>query len=869
MNNQPLVSIILTCYNHEKFILSAVESCLNQTYQNIEIIAVDDHSIDRTAILLSKVTDPRFKLYKTLANEGPSRAFNLGVENSKGALIAFMSGDDICYPERIAEQVTAWQNNTNLGTDSIIFSHVIFINKNNQEFSLSNKSPDYFNVKQLSRSDYFKKFFKTGNFLCAPTALVSRKLFHDCGGLDPVLIQLQDFDLWIKAIKRVPFTILEKPLIKYRIHNNNLSKPDLLSSNASQNELFLIYKDFFTNAPYQLIIDAFKEDLQNLDLENSLIRSIEIALLLYKSPVLSSRVSGFEAIANLLRHSDSRKLLIECYGFSEIYFWRNHKTQPLFFFSVITDKLITLIYRIGQNPRLFSIARGFYRLLKRVYQLKKKLKFIDLSGLVTLSTPNIVNRLMLSYYQQILISSNNKLHADQMANAGMICLEKNQNNNALTLAQRAFLFAPKTLKAKPQLVRLLRESLSEHSLAQSAFLNSLDYQELNNSQKISYLMKVMEFEEWSSSYGGLRTVIEPPKNYTFNLPQIFQHTYNLEHITLFGPESCSWELENVAILPGFTVSSFDQNSLFLYEKAAHPRFGGVSGLWQYYSKYNKESNRVSYTAHINNRSSLDRAYLVSGRCSSNYYHFLIEYLFKFYELDMLSSDIKTPIILSRNMPTQHFQLFDLLNSGRYPVVLMGNDEILDVKKLIIPSISTYLPDDFNTPFWNYGYISRNHFRYIRRAILSHFEQKSSDEYPSRIFISRINNSGRSLINEKNIAQIAEKAGFKLIYPELLSAREQIAHFMNARYIIAPSGAALTNLLFTSPGTTVLSLTSERNQYFCNFSNIAELAGATFIHVVGDNLLSRNSFVTEEQFAHSPFQINEEIFKKALQTYIGS
>ena len=99
----PEISVVLTTYNQEKFIKKAIDSILNQSFNDFELIIVDDGSIDSTRRKIDQYSDSRIKkVFKQ--NEGPSSASNVGITLAEGKWIALMSGDDISLPERLQVQ---------------------------------------------------------------------------------------------------------------------------------------------------------------------------------------------------------------------------------------------------------------------------------------------------------------------------------------------------------------------------------------------------------------------------------------------------------------------------------------------------------------------------------------------------------------------------------------------------------------------------------------------------------------------------------------------------------------------------------------------------------------------------------------------
>lgn len=104
---QPLVSVVMPVYNREKLVTRAVDSILNQTYQNLELIIVDDGSIDNTPAILNyyKQKDPRVKILTNQSNKGISYSRQRGLDTAIGKYVAIMDSDDWSVPERIEKSV--------------------------------------------------------------------------------------------------------------------------------------------------------------------------------------------------------------------------------------------------------------------------------------------------------------------------------------------------------------------------------------------------------------------------------------------------------------------------------------------------------------------------------------------------------------------------------------------------------------------------------------------------------------------------------------------------------------------------------------------------------------------------------------------
>lgn len=104
-NNCPLVSIITPVYNSEKYIGETIESVLNQTYQNWEMLIVDDCSSDNTAEVMKRYSDPRIKYFRLKENSGAAMARNYALEKAEGRYIAFLDADDLWKPNKLEKQI--------------------------------------------------------------------------------------------------------------------------------------------------------------------------------------------------------------------------------------------------------------------------------------------------------------------------------------------------------------------------------------------------------------------------------------------------------------------------------------------------------------------------------------------------------------------------------------------------------------------------------------------------------------------------------------------------------------------------------------------------------------------------------------------
>ncbi len=228
----PKVTVIIPTYNRAHLIKDAVESVLNQAYQNFELIVIDDGSTDNTKEFLRGYKDKLRYLYQE--NQGRSAARNYGINLAKGEFIAFLDSDDIWFPDKLARQVPILES----APPDVVLVHgyKCIVDKNLQplpgwEFKLRN----LYTLAERGEETYF-------NYLKSPciftsTILVRIKALLEINGYDISIQGREDLDLYLRLLlKGYYFTFISEPaLIKYRFHENNTNE---ISSNFSYLQVY-------------------------------------------------------------------------------------------------------------------------------------------------------------------------------------------------------------------------------------------------------------------------------------------------------------------------------------------------------------------------------------------------------------------------------------------------------------------------------------------------------------------------------------------------------------------------------------------------------------------------------------------------------
>jgi glycosyltransferase involved in cell wall biosynthesis len=314
----PLVSVNLVTYNHEKYIGEALRSVLDQTFTDLELVVVNDGSTDGTRQCVEACTDPRVVVIHQ-ENQGPSAATNRGLAACRGRYVALMSGDDLCHPDRIRRQLEEYGR----GSRRVLFSGVDYVDDDSRPLTGGHFATDLFFKENLTRAEILARLFRQGNYFNAITAFTERDILLEAGGYDTVLLQLQDFDLWVRLVKKYDLWIMPDRLAQYRIRseNQNLSSPEPAKQIASLNEQYLILRRFFDGVPLELFKQAFGAQLKNPQLTMPAEYAAEQALLYLESPHPLGRLIGLEKLARLLNDPETSPTLRARYGLTPVRFF--------------------------------------------------------------------------------------------------------------------------------------------------------------------------------------------------------------------------------------------------------------------------------------------------------------------------------------------------------------------------------------------------------------------------------------------------------------------------------------------------------------------------------------------------------------------
>lgn len=220
----PLVSVIVPAYNHEKYINDCLQSIVNQTYNNIELIIINDGSTDNTEnvikTFMAENTEFNIK-FISKNNEGICKTLNKGLKMASGKYISFLASDDKWEPKKTEIQVAFMEKNNNIG---LVFSDAWFIrfqDKTDLRWSDYKKNLNGYFKNCIQNTEMYTLLL-TKPLIPALTVMVRSQIFEDVGMFDEKLI-FEDDDMWLRIARKYPLAYINEPLALYRIHSSNIS----------------------------------------------------------------------------------------------------------------------------------------------------------------------------------------------------------------------------------------------------------------------------------------------------------------------------------------------------------------------------------------------------------------------------------------------------------------------------------------------------------------------------------------------------------------------------------------------------------------------------------------------------------------------
>ncbi|MXS84789.1 glycosyltransferase [Nitrosomonas sp. HPC101] len=246
----PKVSIILTSFNHAKYLREAIDSALNQTFTDFELIIWDDASIDESWGIIQSYNDSRIKTFRNDEQRRGIYGINKAIsEIAQGEYIAIHHSDDVWLPEKLEKQITFLDTHPDVGA---VFTNAQAIDEEGNSFP--DKNHFYYKIfdqPNRSRYEWLRYFFEKGNALCHPSILIRKQCYDNCGLYRYGLAQIGDLDMWVRLCLKYEIYVLPEKLVRFRVRNNEANT----SGQKPETEIRGQYEFYHVLSNYKTIID--------------------------------------------------------------------------------------------------------------------------------------------------------------------------------------------------------------------------------------------------------------------------------------------------------------------------------------------------------------------------------------------------------------------------------------------------------------------------------------------------------------------------------------------------------------------------------------------------------------------------------------
>ncbi len=250
------MSVILPSYNHDKYICEAIDSVLNQSFIDFELLISDDASVDDSVEKIKSYSDSRIQSYFSSENQGAALNTLYLIGKAKGKYIALINSDDVWFQDKLFKQVSFLE----MHEDYVAcFSGTDYIDEENNILS---KNEEIFKQPNRTQGKWLERLFTAGNCICHPSMLMKTDVYRNVGYYNHGMRQLPDFDMWIRVLKKYKIYILQEALVSHRRFINsgeNTSSVTISGFLRTMNESHYIITTFFDDLDDEIFIDGFKK----------------------------------------------------------------------------------------------------------------------------------------------------------------------------------------------------------------------------------------------------------------------------------------------------------------------------------------------------------------------------------------------------------------------------------------------------------------------------------------------------------------------------------------------------------------------------------------------------------------------------------
>lgn len=331
MDNKALISVVIPAYNAEHYIGRTIDSVLAQTYKNLQILVVDDASTDATVSILRAYNDPRLELVLLGENGNLCNARNEALTRVRGEYVAFLDSDDLWRPEKLEKQLAFLESNPSYGA---CFTWADIIDENDVPRALDDEDVRWlyhaFRQENRSQAQWLMRLLTEGNCFVCSSVLIRTGIVEKLGMQNVSLLQMQDYEYWVRLLSVCPVHILCGELTSYRRKrdNDSLSANNPESNIRSRNEEVFICTHFFDYISDELFSQLFREQFRCKDSFTHEELECERAFLLEKA--YCAPEPAMARLQQLLGSWETAKLLKEKYGYNQRVFYSENARRRYF-----------------------------------------------------------------------------------------------------------------------------------------------------------------------------------------------------------------------------------------------------------------------------------------------------------------------------------------------------------------------------------------------------------------------------------------------------------------------------------------------------------------------------------------------------------
>ncbi len=333
MTETPLISVILPVYNAENYILESINSVLNQTYTNFELIVINDGSKDNSSEVIKSISDKRI-IYIEQQNQGLAKTLNNGLKIAKGDFIARQDHDDISLPLRFEKQIQYFLNNKNCG---LLGTWATIINEQGIATGQFHKHP--------TKNSELKIKLLLDNYFVHTSVMFRKDVITNCGTYNETINGLvQDFEYWYRISQHFEIANLPELLINYRQLSTGMSFTELNNNYSTivAQQSFNNIKHYLTNSQYDLAEKISK-----------LYHGINTVS--YTKIDVKQSIDLFNTLVYKINKNQPKAELEELTKRYNFYFTYNYYNSKIY--NPTTSKLIVVYYKIKRKLILFFKAK--------------------------------------------------------------------------------------------------------------------------------------------------------------------------------------------------------------------------------------------------------------------------------------------------------------------------------------------------------------------------------------------------------------------------------------------------------------------------------------------------------------------------------